>query len=64
MKFKELLDKYVKIIRLINELIISIMLSVVYIVILIPLRLVVNRHKHGWIDRNITFSNQGLEKPW
>ena len=53
-----------KIIRLINELIISIMLSVVYIVILIPLRLVVNRHKHGWIDRNITFSNQGLEKPW
>lgn len=64
MKFECFKQKYLKFIHLINEFIVSVLLSVIYIVVLIPLRLFVNRHKHGWIERNVTFNNQGLEKPW
>lgn len=61
---KNIKDKLFKLFEIINYIIIAIVLSLVYIIVLLPYGLIFQSDKTIWYNRQYTYSKKDCQEMW
>lgn len=61
---KNIKDKLFKLFEIINYIIIAIVLSLVYIIVLLPYGLIFKSDKTIWYNRQYTYSKKDCQEMW